>query len=272
MGNSVLVSGGAVSVTSGTVLASGAALQPQAAIAPSGPLTISSVDPQNRTRLDKYLKALNAPLKMGLDAERVANALMQTLQSVIRARPDLAHAQFDFESDNGSIRVTSSSMNASDKAWLQGRFNGNAALVGAVRAFHDDAVSGYTTWADADGTPLSPTELDAVKKRADGLTGFMALFAGLGSTAQSSLMKDGAYYRADGRTMNLGADPGSAAGFLDFMRSVQSAANGTATFVSSSGETMVGVLRMNIFEVNSAAIPSFFPASDTRTVGLSERA
>jgi len=271
--SSIFLANSATTTTpSGTALASAAVAQPQESNAPSASLTVAAIDPQDHTRLDKYLTALNAPLKMGLDAEQIANALIPTMQSVLQARPDLANAQFDFESDSGSIRVTSSSMSASDKAWLQAQLNGNTALVQAVQTFHDDAVEGYTTWADADGNSLSQSDLESVNKQADTLTGFMALFAGLASTAQSSLMKNGSYYTANGEQMNLATNPSSAAGFLNFMRSVQAAANGTSRFVSSSGHTTYGALRMNIFEMNSSAMPNFFPASDTKTLGLNEQA
>jgi hypothetical protein len=260
-------------ITSDATLTSTAFVQKQSALTVAdSPVDIAAIDPQDHTRIDKYLKALGAPLKMGQDAQNIANALITSMQSVVKERPDLANAQFDFESDSGSIRVTSSSMSASDRTWLQVQLNSNVSLVHAVQSFHDDAVSGYTTWADADGTPLTQTDLDAVNKQADGLTGFMALLRGLGSDAQSYLMTDGAYHTTDGEKLNLAQDPSTAAGFLDFMRSVQVAANGTSSFVTTSGRTMYGVLQMNIFQMNSSAMPNFFPPSDTQTLGLSEKA
>ncbi|CAB3769014.1 hypothetical protein [Paraburkholderia humisilvae] len=263
----------ATSITSDATLASTALVQKRSAsTASDSHVDIAAIDLNDPTRIDKYLKALGAPLKMGADAQNIANALVPTMQSLMRERPDLANAHFDFESDNGSIRVTSTSMSTGDRTWLQAQLNSNASLVHAVQSFHDDAVSGYATWAEADGTPLAQSDLDAVNQQADGLTGFMALFRGLGSDAQSSLMTDGTYRATDGEKLNLAQDPSSAAGFLDFMRSVRAAANGTSHFVTSSGRTMYGVLQMNIFETNSAAMPSFFPPSDTQTLGLREKA
>lgn len=73
-------------------------------------------------------------------------------------------------------------------------------------------------------------------------------------------------------TLNLAQDPGSATGFLNFMKSVQAAKNGTATFTSSSGHTSYGVLRMDIFGTDSRAIPNFFPPTQTRSLGVDETA
>ncbi|WP_321843664.1 hypothetical protein [Paraburkholderia bannensis] len=239
-------------------------------------IAVSAVNPADHSRIDKYLSALGAPLKMGADAENIANALVPVMQSLIKERPDLANADFDFSSSDGSIAVTSNSMSAADQSWLQGKLNGSASLVQAVKSFHDDAVAGYATWADADGNPLSETDTAVASKQADKLTSFMSLFAKLGSEAQSSLMKDGTYHigvngtNSSSSTLNLGQDPGNATGFLSFMKSVQAAKDGTATFTSSSGHTSYGVLQMNIFGVDSTAIPHFFPPTDTHSLGIDE--
>jgi hypothetical protein len=235
-------------------------------------VTVTAVDPQDHTRLDKYLKALGAPLQMGVDAQNIANALVPIMHSLIKERPDLANTQFDFASNNGTIVVTSKTMSEADKTWFQGKLNSNASLVQAVMSFHDDAVSGYATWAEAGGSPLSQSESDVVSKQADGLTSFMDLFKNLGADAQASLMTRGTYHTPSGTRMDLSQDPGSATGFLGFMQGVQSATNGTATFTTSSGQSMYGVLRMNIFEMNSSAMPNFFPPSETQSLGVHETA
>lgn len=242
----------------------------------STPVTITAVDPLDQTRLNKYLSALGAPLKMGADAANIANALIPVMQSLIKERPDLANADFDFSSDNGSIAVTSKTMSAADKSWLQDKLNNSASLVQAVRSFHDDAVAGYSTWADADGNPLTASQTQAVSQQADKLTSFMSLFSKLGTEAQSTLMKGGTYHigsdTSSSNTLNLAQDPGSATGFLNFMKSVRAAKNGTATFTSSSGHTSYGVLRMDIFGTDSRAIPNFFPPTQTRSLGVDETA
>lgn len=242
----------------------------------STPVALTAVDPLDQTRLNKYLSALGAPLKMGADAANIANALIPVMQSLIKERPDLANADFDFSSDNGSIAVTSKTMSAADKSWLQDKLNNSPSLVQAVRSFHDDAVAGYSTWADADGNPLTASQTQAVSQQADKLTSFMSLFSKLGTEAQSTLMKGGTYHTGNdtssSNTLNLAQDPGSATGFLNFMKSVQAAKSGTATFTSSSGHTSYGVLRMDIFGTDSRAIPNFFPPTQTRSLGVDETA
>lgn len=231
------------------------------------PLTVTAIDPQDPTRLDKYLKAITTPMTLGEDAQNVASALVPTMQEVVSERPDLAHAHFDFKSSNGAIQLVSKDLNADDKSWLQGKLNGNTALVQAVKTFHDDAVAGYASWADADGSPLTQAQLDEVSKEADGLVGFLDLFKNLGSDAQQYQMKDGTYTTTDGSPINLAQDPTTAAGFLAFNKSAQASANGTFSFTSNSGRVVSGG-RMNIFEINSPALPRFLPPSDTTTLGF----
>jgi len=233
--------------------------------------TVTAVDPSaTAARVAEYLDALGAPLKMGDDARNIANALTPTIQSVLSQRPDLANAHFDFHSSNGAIEVTSNDLGAGDISWLQGMLNGNASLVASVKAFHDDAVSGYAKWSEADGTPLTASQSGAVSEKADALGGFMSLFRSLGQDAQKYQMKDGDYRLADGSRMDLGQDPTTAAGFLLFAKSAQAAESGTSTFISTSGKTLYGG-QMNVFQ-NTSVIPNFFPHSGTGSLGFSQTA
>jgi hypothetical protein len=235
----------------------------------TSPMTITAFDPAvAAARLEKYNNALDAPLLMGTDAKDIANALAPTMQSNVSERPDLANAHFDFQSNNGSIQVVSSSLSVSDKTWIQGKLNSNATLVQAVNSFHDHAVAGYATWSDADGSPLTKAQSDAVSKKADGLVGFLNLFQSLGNEAQKFLEKDGIYYTSNGQTMNFAQDPSTAAGFLGFVNSAQAGANGTFSFVSNSRHNFYGG-QMNVFN-NDSVIPNFFPASPTQSLGLNE--
>nr|WKF61402.1 hypothetical protein HUO10_005933 [Paraburkholderia busanensis] len=235
----------------------------------SSPVTVAPLDPQQTSaRLAQYLKALDAPLVMGADAQNILNALVPTMQSIVAQRPDLANAQFDFQSSNGSIQVISSTLSASDKSWIQAKLNGNSALVQSVQSFHDDAVAGYATWADADGSPLTQEQSNAVSKQADGLVSFLNLFQSLGNAAQQSLMKDGTYKAPDGTTANLAQNPTSAAGFLQFANSAQAFANGTVSFISNSGHNAYGN-KLNIFD-NDTVMPNFFPSSQTTSLGVDE--
>ncbi|WP_148654677.1 hypothetical protein [Paraburkholderia caribensis] len=233
--------------------------------------TVTVVDPAaTAARVAKYQDALGAPLKMGNDARNIAKALTSTMQSILSQRPDLANAHFDFHPSNGSIKVTSKALGASDILWLEGKLNGNASLVASVKAFHDDAVSGYAKWSEADGASLTASQSDAISEKADGLGGFLSLFQSLGQDAQKYQMKDGDYKLADGSTMDLGQDPTTAAGFLLFVKSAQAAENGTSEFTSTSGATRY-VRPVDVFQ-NTSVIPNFFPDSESRSLGFSQTA
>ncbi|MBT2790096.1 hypothetical protein [Paraburkholderia strydomiana] len=234
--------------------------------ASSSQVTASVVYPS----VAKYLEALGAPLKMGNDARNVANALTSTMQSEMSQRPDLANAHFDFHSSNGSIQITSEDLSASELSWLQSKLNDNASLVASVKVFHDDAVSGYVKWSEADGTPLTSSQSDAVSARADGLGGFMSLFRLLGQDAQKYQMEDGDYKLANGSKMDLGQDPTTAAGFMLFAKSAQVAEDGTSSFVSTSGNRLYSG-PLDVFQ-NTSVIPNFFPDSGTRSLGFSQTA
>ncbi|WP_430392161.1 hypothetical protein [Dyella sp. 20L07] len=252
------------------------AIAQQTAAGPVGADASVTISPSNATqtsaRVDKYLQALGAPLQMSMDAQDIAKALVPSMQAVILERPDLANAAFDFVSDNGSLKVMASGMNDSDKAWLQDTLNGNQALVRSVQSFHDHAVGGYATWAEADGSPLSAEQSRAVSQQVDGFGGFMSLLHKLGSSAQSTLMKDGTYYATNGAKLNLGQNPGSAVGLLSFMQSADEAASGTVRFETSTGKSTTGALRMNIFGVGGSLMPQFLPSSRGDTLGVSRTA
>lgn len=255
-----------------TTLASSALEQsPVVATTPISPIIVTAADPTvAAARLAKGLHAIDAPLIMGADAENIANALMPTMKSIVSERPDLANAHFDFQSSNGLIQVVSNTLSASDKNWLQGKLNANSSLVQGVKSFHDAAVSGYAAMSEAGGSPpLTQAQLDAVSKKADGLVSFLNLFHSLGNAAQKSLMRDGTYKTSDGTTMNLAQDPTTAAGFLQFNKSAQAAANGTFSFISNAkGHNFYGS-QLNIFP-NNSVIPNFFPQLPTKSLGLNE--
>lgn len=120
--------------------------------------------------------------------------------------------------------------------------NGNGALVQAVKSFQDDAVSGYVTFAKADGNSLTQEQSDAANKQADGLASFMSLFQSLGAADQSMLKgAGGTYYPPNGAKLDC-EQPSTVIGFLALMQSAQAARDGTATLVTSSGKTMAGTL------------------------------
>lgn len=235
------------------------------------PSSLVAVDPQQAQQtMQNHMSVLfGIPAQLSQDTQAVANALVPSMQSLILQRPDLANAQFDFTSDNGSIKVTSSTLSDSDRAWLQNTFNQNGALVNAVNTFHDDTVAGYARFAQVDGDPLSPADRDAVSKQADGMTNFMSLFKQLGAAAQPQLDSSGGSYIAqNGAKINL-EQPSTAVGFLSFMQSAKASNDGTATLEMPKGQVVENALKQNVF-ANLDAMPLFLPPSDNRSIGMHE--
>lgn len=226
-------------------------------------IDIARVDPTERdARLQTYLRALAAPLKMGQHASHIADALVSTLQALVKQRPDLATASFDFKSADGAQQVVSHDLSEADRQWLENKLNANAELRGAAAQFHDDAVTGYTLWASADGDTLTAEQSDAVSRKADDLTGFMTLFTKLGADAARGMFTDGAYYAPDGSRVGFAQEPTTAEGFLSFARNAKTLAAGTARWIAPNGRTHFGVLRNDLF-ANERMMPHFFPEAKT---------
>ncbi|MCC8393173.1 hypothetical protein LJ656_11280 [Paraburkholderia sp. MMS20-SJTR3] len=241
-------------------------------ISASSVASMTAIDTQQTSdRVSKYLNAMTINSRTGADAQDVATALVSSMQALVLQRPDLANAQFDFQSDNGSIKVISNSLSNSDKTWLQNLLNNNGSLVQAVNVFHNDAVGGYSAWADADGTPLTDAQSRAVSKHADGMVSFMRLFQQMGSTGAQAMFKDGSYYAPDGAKIDLTQNTGSAVGFLSFMHSAQAMANGTDEYVGPGGHSLFGAAKFNVFELNASAVPNFYPTHAT-SLGVHETA
>jgi hypothetical protein len=208
-------------------------------------------------------KALALNLKLGTDAQDVGLALVSSMQSLILQRPDLANAQFDFHSENGSIKVTSNTLSNSDKGWLQDLLNSNSGLVQAVQTFHDDAVASFSAAVDASGTQTTQAQTDAVSKKAN--VSFMQLFKGMGADASQTLDSRHTFYASNGARIDVSQDPSSAVGLLSFMQGAQSLAQGTAKDMDPSGRAYYGT-RMNIFE-NSNSLPNFL-SLDSASLGM----
>lgn len=255
----VQVSSSTVTPAAVSTVATSLSQRSAASAMPDTSVTVARADSaENAARLQKYLQALGAPLKMGQDASRMADALVSTMQSIVEERPDLATASFDFKSDQGSLKVVSQDLSATDREWLEGKLNQNTELLDAAAQFHDDAVAGYTTWASASGQTLTPEQSDAVARKADDLTGFLKLFSNLGADAAKGMFRDGAYYAPDGSRVGFEQDPTTADGFLSFMRSAKTLSEGSAKWVAPDGKTHFGVLKSDIF-ANDRVIPNFFP-------------
>lgn len=216
--------------------------------------------------LQDSLKALSLHTKLADDLQGVASALVPAMQKVIEDRPDLALASFDFQSDNGSIKVISSSLNSHDKAWLEQTLNANQGLVQAVQTFHDDATASYGLWASAFGQS-SAADTDQVSTLADSRFGFMRMLNNASQSMAKHMDPNGQYSTANGAPINPHQNAGSPLGFLIFQKSNQAILDGTNSYTTSTGRTFYGAMKGNFFSENGI-IPDFFPATPARSAGL----
>lgn len=223
--------------------------------------------------LAKYQTALDANARSGQNAEAVATALVPVMQQLAAQRPELANAQFDFQSDDGAIQVTSSTLSNSDRQWIQNLLNGNGTLVQAVQHFHDDLVTGYSAWADADGTPLTSTQTQAASKQADGLVSFLDLFHRMGvASTPTAPTEDKNIYDLSGKKIDLSRNTGTANGFLGFMSDAQASrygavydktARGNAYGVGAAGDVFTQYKGAQYGNGSGTLAVPFFPPGAT---------
>lgn len=225
--------------------------------------------------LAKYKTALDANARSGQNAEAVATALVPVMQQLVQQRPELANAQFDFQSDNGSIKVTSSKLSDSDRQWIQNLLNSNGTLVQAVQNFHDDLVTGYTSWASASGNPLSDAQTQAVSQQADSKVSFLSLFHQMAvDNTQTGPTVDPNVYGLNGKKIDLLQNTGTANDFLSFMQDATASRynavytqtpSGNAYGVGASGDIFQG------YKTGTGKLAlSFFPPD--ATLGVHETA
>jgi hypothetical protein len=264
---------GPASVTLSSTAIKSVALS-QAVPADSGS-TITAVTPTsaaaNSAKLDAALQALGSAGKLSSDLQNVASALVPSMQKIIEDRPDLANANFDFQSDNGSIKVVSSSLSDSDKAWLEKTLNANKGLVDAVQTFHDDATKSYALWAQADGQTLSSSDTHKVSQLADQAFSFMSMFQHASQTMLQNMFTDGSYTTSNGAPIDFRQSVNSPLSFLVFQKSNRAIVEGTDTYTSPIGHRYYGAMKGNFF-FSSAVIPDFMPSMSSNSVGVDAKA
>lgn len=232
---------------------------------------LPAIPPDPRTTNPAFFQALGISAKMSSDLSNVADALVSTMQDVVMQRPDLATATFDFQSDQGSIKVVSDSLSDQDKAWLQNELNANQNLVNAVQAFHDDATKSYGLWAEVDGNPIGKAGIDQVSSKADSRFSFMSMFKQASQQMLKGMDPNGSYYTSNGAPMDFHQAVDSPLSFLVFQKSAQAVEDGTNTYVTSTGNTYYGELRGNLFSA-PGVIPDFKPSMSSRALVLDEMA
>jgi hypothetical protein len=259
---------GSVSIaTQATSISSIAQNQTDASTANATPVTLQQVPPASESpSLKAALKALGTAGKLASDLQDIASALVPSMQKIIADRPDLAMATFDFQSNNGSIKVVSSSLNDHDKAWLEQTLNANRGLVAAVQTFHSDATSSYASWAQADGQTLSSSDTAKVSEMADHQFSFMSMLQNASRAMAQNMDPNATYTTSSGATINFHQSVNSALSFLVFQKSNESVLSGTNTSKNGT-HVYYGSIKGNFFS-NPEVIPGFQPSMSSNSVGL----
>jgi hypothetical protein len=222
-------------------------------------------------KISAILKAYAAHDAMAYDASHVMDALVPTMQSVIDQRPDLANAKFDFKTDNGHLKVVSSTMSAKDKAWLEDQLNSNKALVSATKSFHAHAVEGYQLAAALDDSSSTTIDTATISAAADNKFSFMDVFQRFGQ-ASAGLDQGGSYYTSDGTALDFNLVPNTASSFLRFAKTANAIEAGDVRYVDdASGREFNGAIKGSIFHIFVFVMPAFRPGNDANTLGLSAR-
>jgi hypothetical protein len=259
--------------TAAAAYPAGAGSSADATPAPSQTLQISI---QEVSKFDEvaWSQAFKAYTSRGKDLEDIAKALVGSMVDLMRERPDLAKARFDFVADNGKIRVVSAQLNAHDRAWLEQKLNSNTALKPAVQQFHDDAVATFALTRKANGHPLDETQLKAVGKSVDGMYRFMDLLENVADGIRKDYRPDpGFYYRdASGAKLTFDPDPLNATGLLHFVKRIQSLESGPLTTVMRKSGHTYAVRFNDPFALASWRIKPYDPDEAPASLGLDVRA
>ena len=254
--------------TSSTSVGAAALNQTRASAAGSAITSVEAAPaPADNPKLAEALKALGKSAHLQSDLQDVASALVQSMQRVIQDRPDLAMASFDFQSDQGSIKVVSSSLNTHDKVWLEQTLNANQALVKAVQSFHDDATDSYALWSDASGQPLSASDAAKVSSLADTSYHFMSMFRTASQAMVKTMDPNASYTTSNGAPIDFHQNVNSALSFLVFQKSNQAITDGTNTYASNTGRVYHGMMRGNLFSMTNA-VRSLMPNLSPGSIGL----
>lgn len=241
---------------------------------PAGSVSTATVTPTlapDGTKLTEFVKALGLETKLAGDLQTVASALVPSMQKIIEDRPDLALASFDFQSDNGALKVVSGTLGENDRAWLEQTLNANQELVDAVKSFHDDATTSYGLWADATNAPLSPADADNVSSLADTRFSFMSMLNRASQAITQAMDPNGTYTAANGAPIDFHQSVNSPLSFLVFQKSNQSVLDGTSTYTTSTGRTFHGSIKGNFFST-PGVIPGFLPGTSSPSLGVSAMA
>ncbi|MGS0894647.1 hypothetical protein ACVBGC_19255 [Burkholderia stagnalis] len=186
-------------------------------------------------QLDKISKLLSIPADLSAGLRGVANELATSMREILARRPDLADAQFDFETDNGSLRVVSKTLNEADRTWIEQTLNANTSLVLAAGDFHKQAVAGYEYAATANDDTFTASDRAAASQRADTQFQFMSLINEAVERNRKALPQD-SLVTSNGTPLKVEPSAGTARGTLALLDTARTLASGAAMRVSD-GET-----------------------------------
>jgi hypothetical protein len=184
------------------------------------------------------LKAMNALFEVGADMQDIANALRRTMRTVIEDRPDLRSAKFDFETDNGKIKLISDDISADDRNWLEGLLNKNWDLRDALSNFHADYIDLYR------GRVGSKVATEVISQRVDKSVQLMSLLSQLGSDTQRTLIRsEGTFQRIDGGPLDLSQGAETAEDFLSYVEQMDKIREGSISFTTRKGKVYYDAYR-----------------------------
>ncbi|MCA8425466.1 hypothetical protein LGN30_19960 [Burkholderia seminalis] len=234
---------------------------------PGQPLTVRALDPEAmQAALTKQLSMVG---DLTMKLRGVTDPLAASMQEIVAKRPDLADASFDFTTDNGQIKVDSTSMPESDRAWIESTLNANAGLVAAVNAFHDQAVDLAAQGAAVRGDTFTDSDRAAAGRNADARFHFMSLLNA--SVARNQPLTSGQRLVAeDGTPLTVGQSAGTARGTLALLNTVRQLSSGTAILVDPSGHKTAG-MRAELVDVGLDVLAAYTP-DGSHSVGFHETA
>ncbi|WP_322087249.1 hypothetical protein [Burkholderia sp. BCC1999] len=234
---------------------------------PGQPLTVRALDPEAmQAALTKQLSMVG---DLTMKLRGVTDPLAASMQEIVAKRPDLADASFDFTTDNGQIKVESTSLAETDRAWIESTLNANAGLVLATNAFHEQAVDLAAQGAAVRGDTFTDGDRAAAGRSADARFHFMSLLNA--SVARNQPLASGEHLVAqDGTPLTVGQSAGTARGTLALLNTARQLSSGTAILVDRSGRETAG-MRAELVDVGLDVLAGYTPDGGS-SVGFHETA
>ncbi|HHT8834653.1 TPA: hypothetical protein ACT5B7_006036 [Burkholderia cenocepacia] len=220
------------------------------------PIGIRAIDPEAmQAALTKQLSMVG---DLSMKLRGVTDALATSLRDIVAKRPDLADAPFDFMTDAGRIKVVSTTLTDSDRAWIESTLNANAGLVLATRAFHEQAVDIAAQGAAVRGDTFTDSDRAAASQGADTRFHFMSLLDRSVVDNPPPVPPGGHFTTQDGTTLTIAPSAGSARGTLALLDAARQLSSGTAIFVDASGNKSYG-MRVELVNVGFDVLAGYTP-------------